>query len=80
MRGFRYRLVPTNEQQVLLRQHVGVWRLVYNLALEQRRNWWRGGRSFSYASQCRELTVLRAAFDWIGCCFADMPAASIARP
>ncbi|MFA1626780.1 helix-turn-helix domain-containing protein, partial [Rhizobium mongolense] len=40
-RAFRYQLAPTAEQEVLLRQFAGVVRLVYNLALEQRRDWWR---------------------------------------
>ncbi|WP_348651994.1 hypothetical protein [Rhizobium sp. 007] len=45
-------------------------RLVYNLALEQRRDWWRHyrrqtGNRLNYIAQARELTALRAAFDWI---------------
>ncbi|MFA1626245.1 helix-turn-helix domain-containing protein, partial [Rhizobium mongolense] len=40
-RAFRSKLAPTAEQEVLLRQFAGVVRLVYNLALEQRRDWWR---------------------------------------
>ena len=36
-----YRLKPTAEQERLFSQHAGVCRLVYNLALEQRRDWWR---------------------------------------
>ncbi|OWK23806.1 hypothetical protein AJ87_30270 [Rhizobium yanglingense] len=40
-RAFRSELAPTAEQEVLLRQFAGVVRLVYNLALEQRRDWWR---------------------------------------
>jgi putative transposase len=35
-RGFRYRLDPTLEEDILFRQFAGVCRLVYNLALEQR--------------------------------------------
>ncbi|NJM81842.1 MAG: helix-turn-helix domain-containing protein [Tabrizicola sp.] len=40
-RGFRYKLAPTPEHEALFRQFAGVVRLVYNLALEQRRDWWR---------------------------------------
>lgn len=48
----------------------GVCRLVYNLALEQRRNHWRAykaqtGKHVSAISQSKELTELRAEFDWI---------------
>ncbi|UVO30545.1 helix-turn-helix domain-containing protein [Bradyrhizobium arachidis] len=69
-RGFKYKLDPTAEQEVLFRQFAGACRAVYNAALYQRENFWRqyaartGGR-ISYASQCRELTTLRASFDWI---------------
>jgi putative transposase len=69
-RAFRYKLTPSAEQDVLFRQFAGVVRLVYNLALEQRRDWWRHyrrqtGSHLNYVAQARELTVLRAAFDWI---------------
>lgn len=69
-RGYRFRLYPTEAQAETLGQWVGVTRLVYNLALEQRRDFWRQyraseGRPISYASQCKELTDLRAEVDWI---------------
>lgn len=69
-RGFRYRLAPTPEQAALCEQFAGVSRLAYNLALEQRREFWRAyrraeGRNISFASQCREVTLLRAEHDWI---------------
>jgi len=69
-RAFRYKLAPTSEQEALFRQFAGVVRLVYNLALEQRRDWWRhyprqtAGR-LNYVAQARELTALRAEFEWI---------------
>lgn len=69
-RGFRFDLHPTPAQAETLGQWVGVVRLVYNLALEQRRDFWQQyrvaeGRPISLASQGRELTQLRALFDWI---------------
>jgi putative transposase len=69
-RGYKFRLYATDEQEVLFGQYAGVCRLVYNLAWEQRRDWWRQyrdatGFSISYPSQARELTELRAEFDWI---------------
>lgn len=69
-RGYCFKLYPTPEQAETLGQWVGVTRLVYNLALEQRRDFWRQfqrieGQRISFASQCRELTELRAACDWI---------------
>lgn len=69
-RAFRYRLYPTPEQELTLRQFVGVTRLVYNLALEQRRDFWRQyrvatGGALNFVSQGREVTKLRAEVDWI---------------
>ncbi|MBB2170337.1 helix-turn-helix domain-containing protein [Gluconacetobacter aggeris] len=58
-----YRLFPTSEQQETLARIAGSCRLVYNLALEQRRDWWRRyravtGKSISYNTQSAELTVV----------------------
>src|ERR671913_1252567 len=69
-RGYRFKLRPTAEQEALFRQFAGVCRLVYNLALEQRRDWWRHyeretGQRLNYVAQARQLTDLRAEFDWI---------------
>lgn len=69
-RSFKYRLTPANEQKNTLAQWAGATRLVYNLALEQRRDWWRqylaatGGR-LNYASQGRQITDLRREYEWI---------------
>jgi len=69
-RGFRFKLCPTAEQEALFRQFPGVCRLIYNLALEQRQHWWQRyeretGQRLNYAAQARQLTDLRAEFDWI---------------
>lgn len=63
------RLRPTPEQAERLGQWAGAVRYVYNLALEQRQTFWKPGRTFSYISQGREVTALRAQVDWI----ADVP-------
>ena len=68
-----FRLYPTPGQAAQMAQIAGACRFVYNLALEQRRDWWRRFRSvtggnISYASQCRELTALRAEVDWLKAC------------
>lgn len=69
-RSFKFRLYPTDAQAEQLGQIIGVCRFVYNLAWEQRRDFWRQyrrstGRHISFASQGLELTQLRAEFDWI---------------
>jgi len=60
-----YRLYPTPDQAATLGRWVGAVRFTYNLALEQRRDWYRPGRRFNFASQCREVTALRAEVDWL---------------
>src|SRR5215475_8588051 len=68
--GRRVPPLPTPEQAEQLAQIVGACRFVYNLALEQRRDFWRQyrrhrGANISFASQCRELTDLRREIDWL---------------
>lgn len=68
-----FRLYPTPKQAAQMAQIAGACRFVYNLALEQRRDWWRQyraitGSNISFASQCRELTALRADVDWLKAC------------
>jgi putative transposase len=46
-------------------QIAGSCRFVFNIALEQRAEWWRPGRTFNFFSQCREVTMLRAEVDWL---------------
>ena len=68
LRATVYRLYPTPEQAAQMARIAGACRFVYNLALEQRRDWWRSGRRFSFAQQCRELTALRREVDWLREC------------
>jgi putative transposase len=60
-----FRLYPTPDQSAQMAQIAGACRFAYNIVLEQRRNWHRPGRRFSFASQCREVTMLRAEVDWL---------------
>jgi putative transposase len=63
-----FRLYPTPEQAAQMAQIAGACRFVYNIGLEQRRDWYRPGRRFSFASQCREVTMLRSEVDWLKAC------------
>lgn len=64
------RIYPTPEQASALTQIAGACRFVYNLALEQRRDWWRQfrarmGKTICWASQSLELTELRRELEWL---------------
>lgn len=74
-RSQKYRLSPTAEQAEKLAQFAGTTRFVYNLALEQRRDFWRQykratGRTLNYVTQGPQVTALRHEFPWV----AETPA------
>lgn len=78
-RGFSYRLHPTAAQAERLGQWLGTSRFLWNLCLEQRRDFWRQhrqqtGRPINWVSQSREVTELRREYDWI----ADLPSDAVA--
>ena len=62
----RYRLLPTPAQLVVLRDHCGHARYVWNLAVEQHAHWRPGrGNAPGYLEQCRQLTQARAENPWL---------------
>ena len=62
----RYRLLPTPNQEAVLRGHCAHARYVWNLAVEQHSHW-RPGRFSApgYLTQCRQLTEARAENSWL---------------
>jgi putative transposase len=60
---FKYKLMPTSEQERALQTVVWRCRTLYNVALEQRKTWWqRGqGKSATYYQQKAALPDLKAA-------------------
>jgi len=62
-RTYRFRIYPTRKQRLALEAQLGFACDLYNAALEQRRYAFGTGQRVGYASQCRELTALRAAVD-----------------
>jgi putative transposase len=68
-RTFRYRLYPTAEQAARMEATANARRFIYNLALEQRRDFWRQAKAvgviFNFVSQGREVTKLRAEHAWL---------------
>lgn len=65
LKGFRYRVYPTPEQEIFLAQVSGCVRLVYNTALAQIEMFGRRGRSFCYEGQRAELSALKAEADFL---------------
>ena len=60
-RTFRYRLLPTASQHRRLEQILEAERLLYNAALEERRDCYRKtGQSIGYTDQSKSLTQVRA--------------------
>jgi putative transposase len=61
----RFRLLPTNAQQLALLEHCRHARYVWNLAVEQQQ-WWQPGRHAPrYNEQSAQLTEIRAEYDWL---------------
>jgi putative transposase len=60
---FKYRLMPTPEQERALEQVLLRCRTLYNCALEQRKIWWGRGQGIgaTYSQQATELPDLKAA-------------------
>jgi len=60
---FKYRLMPTPEQERTLEVVLWRCRTLYNVALEQRKTWWARGQGVgaTYYQQKRELPDLKAA-------------------
>jgi putative transposase len=81
-RAFKFRLYASPEAEQAFVRWSGVVRAVYNVALRQREEHWRNfkaieGRSISFPSQCRELTMLRAEFDWVRECPQNIQAQAL---
>ncbi|NJN15184.1 MAG: transposase [Oscillochloris sp.] len=60
-RVYRYRIFPSEQQEVLFRQYAGARRFVYNHFLARSKTHYRAtGKTLSFAALCRELTALKA--------------------
>lgn len=59
-RAYKYRIYPSNSQNVTLNQHLYLCRNLYNAALEERITWYEeAGVSLRYKDQCTELPSLK---------------------
>jgi len=63
---YKFRLEPTQNQQVLLNKHFGSVRYVYNYFLNQRKTEYLGNKkSITYNQQAGHLTKLKVEKDWL---------------
>jgi putative transposase len=68
LRGYKYRLYPTEEQQIQLAQHFGSKRFVYNHFLDQRKQHYeQTGHGLSYKDTATQLVDLKndGEHDWL---------------
>lgn len=65
MAGRRFRVEFTAEQQVFAEQIGAACRSVWNVALEQRREYRRRGAWMNYVPQCKELAEAKAEHSWL---------------
>ncbi|MBC7609588.1 MAG: transposase [Polaromonas sp.] len=64
--AIRVRLLPDAQQCQLMERIAGSCRVIYNIALDQRRWFARPGRRINYASQASEIGQLKDEFPWFG--------------
>ena len=63
---FKYKLKPTRAQVETFEQWIGVCRMIYNLAKETREYAWKAyGVSLSKFDLMKQVTEIRAEYDWI---------------
>jgi len=66
VKGFKYRLYPTNSQKELIAKHIGSSRFVYNLALETKNSAYLGSKhNFSPFDLIKQLPELKKECGWL---------------
>lgn len=73
-RAYKYRLLPTDEQKLILDNYFGAVRFVYNLALETKSYAWQSARTtLSEFDLINQLPDLKEQAEWL----KDVPAQSL---
>jgi putative transposase len=66
LKGFSYRIYPTAEQEVSIKEAFGAARFVYNWALDLRQTAYKNTRKgLTYCQISKELTALRQKYPWL---------------
>ncbi len=63
---YKFRLIPTEDQKVLLNKHFGSVRFVYNYFLNQRKEeYLNNKKSLNYYDQAKYLTEVKKELTWL---------------
>lgn len=66
LKAFKYRLIPTKEQSVLLNKHIGACRFVYNLALETKQTAYAGYKvNLNCFDLIKQIPELKKECEWL---------------
>ena len=65
-KSYKYRIYPTNDQEMLLEKHFGCSRFVFNRFLNERKEeYLNNGNSLSYNDNAKSLTELKNELSWL---------------
>lgn len=65
-KGYKIRIYPTKEQEVLLWKHIGCCRFVWNWMLELQKNEYKQNKKhLSTFDVLKKLTDLKKEYDWL---------------
>ena len=66
LKAYKYKILPNDEQIVLLNKHFGSARFIYNLALETKALAWSGNKvNLSYFDLSKQIPDLKNEYDWL---------------
>lgn len=66
LKRYKYRLMPTNEQAILINKHIGGCRFIYNIALETKQFAYSGNKiNLDFFDLCKQLTDLKKEYLWL---------------
>lgn len=66
LKGYKYRMYPTKNQEVLIGNHIGCCRFIYNWALAKKiKSYQKTGKTISQFDLNKEITVLKKENEWM---------------
>jgi len=65
-KAFKFRLVPTKEQEIMLNKTFGSCRFVYNYYLGKKIDLYKSeGKSMSYVECANDMKSLKSQYEWL---------------